>query len=246
MDDRDIPTPRIGITRPSMRRNPLIVKAPTGHAVRRTPKRIQNMSHGIVTASSSSVATAMQWDEPCSTSARTRSAHTPRLDYIRMNKAALQHGLTTAKDQLELRNSMQLFRRTSETHHAGRRVVSAPPKRDYPAGIPSTQREPLDTLIRGEPGKEWYQQQLSLQTKQRSEKKAQKRHGISMTKAAVLRQKYPEPPPEPLWRMKRFRNTQGALNTFRSTRARDAAMRHHEVDSTDRLGEFGHGLHTTL
>eukprot|EP00045_Choanoeca_perplexa_P002174 m.23300 g.23300 ORF g.23300 m.23300 type:complete len:247 (+) comp11363_c0_seq2:115-855(+) len=243
-DSRTAQTPRLGVTRPTMRNNILLAKPSLGQTLQLPPSHVEGIRHGIKSGRSLGVASAMSWQQPPSQAKAVSRRKQKHIDFIQMNKTALHHGLTTAKDQQTLLQSSMNFDRPSKPSRSRRRTASAPSSR-RPAGLASGQSEALAEIISGQPGRDWRTAHHSQQLYQQS---AHSQHpiGVTMTKTAILRQKYPKAPAEPLWKLKKFQAAQPAISTFRSPQARNRAQERHKLDSTDRVGVFGHGLHSSL
>ena len=68
-----------------------------------------------------------------------------------------------------------------------------------------------------------------------------------VTRTVVLRQKGPEPAPQPLFKLPRFAGVPAATQSFRSAEQRELALHAHQLEGIPRLGITGQGavaLHT--
>ncbi|EDQ86045.1 uncharacterized protein MONBRDRAFT_28723 [Monosiga brevicollis MX1] len=262
MANRDAPDSALG-TRPlrgTLRTNPLIAKAPLGSSARAgVNARAQSMTHGRINVKTDSVANAMAWSraQPEAVSALTTPASTTHsassngstgrgLDYVAMNKLALRHGLTSAKDQLALRQSHRLERKSSTNNTTPGRRLRGPTVQDasQPAGATNRFDGSVGELMSFEPQRQYLLQRQASEAQHRQEVRESRRVGIPTTKTVLLRQKMRSPPPSAPWKMSRFeKNAQPAISSFRSPRARQQALERHQFESVDRMGTLGQGLH---
>merc|ERR1712070_876879 len=73
----------------------------------------------------------------------------------------------------------------------------------------------------------WFAQRKQAEMAEKERARLMRKQGYAMTRAAILRTKKPEGPPEPLWTMRKFRQAQPTVSTFRSGAARERAVDQH-------------------
>ena len=165
-------------------------------------------------------------------------------DFISLNKAAVESGLTTASEQSRFRATHDIRRKPADSARAkSEKSIQFPP--DMTFGISTRPSTPVFELLRHKYQAKWLEDMKEAQRQSKATDTQKKRRlgNIRETQASILR-KYIEPvEPGPYWHMRRFRSIPAQLDTFRSPTARTTAFHHHASDAASRTGVFGHGIY---
>ncbi|RDD44436.1 Uncharacterized protein C9orf171 [Trichoplax sp. H2] len=162
-------------------------------------------------------------------------------DFITMNKAATQSGITTSKEQAEFRevNEIRLKksyeRRAKQAHRIPVEAVFGHPTR------PST---PVFDLLEHKYQEKWIQEKRQHELHTREKKQQKMLNGkIYETKASLLRKFEPPVQQTSFWHMPKWEKVPAHLETFRSVKAREASFQKLYQDGTARKGIFHHGVY---
>jgi len=164
-------------------------------------------------------------------SSLSQTAPAGSLDYVKMNSKSVARGVVTSAAQTQDREQHQIRRRPSAGIRPLQRSIP-----DVVFGMPSGPSDHVDSCM-VHPVRP-AQPLATLHAPERQKKKLS--YGI--TRATLLRQKVPEPPPEPLWTMPRFRTAHATIQSFRSDAVRTQALAAMAHGAHARQGTVGHGL----
>ena len=99
---------------------------------------MQNAVHGIKTHKSSSTADAMcKWRSITAAKQKKERERKPKMDYMEMNKRALKLGLVTPREQLSMRQSEVVYRKSHSSSRRGTQGSQAERVRNMVHGKPS-------------------------------------------------------------------------------------------------------------
>lgn len=178
------------------------------------------------------------WSQVAYLQSQEKKEEPPR-DFIRLNKAAVKSGLTTAQEQFQYR-AIHDFRQKPKSS-GKRRTKSVPP--DIVFGISTRPSTPIFDLLEHRYQAEWLERRRQMEQAQLDETRkaiASKRYE---TRASLLRKHSQPVDPPPPWHLPKFSKVPARLETFRSPQAREKAMKYHELDGTARKGMFGQGIY---
>uniref|UniRef100_A0A1A8FLW5 Chromosome 9 open reading frame 171 n=1 Tax=Nothobranchius korthausae TaxID=1143690 RepID=A0A1A8FLW5_9TELE len=211
-------SPRLGVVRKSMLKDPLIIKAPLGKARTRGldvpgpdfvfgAKNNWNADGGVAGAFSS-------WR------VQSRREHPARLDFVSLNRDAVRSGIVTSKELSQyraLRGAATRKTRISEPSDGGTaRNPQADP--DITFGVTNRAPSPLADLLSYEYAHKWFNEQLS-RNQSGGHKKQMKPGHVTETRTSLLRRSRTLPaPPKPL-RRPQVAQVAAALDTFRDPKA---------------------------
>lgn len=185
-------------------------------------------------------------------------ATNPR-DFIRLNRAAIDAGLVTSREQSDYRakNDMRQIPKNKNAGGKGSiRDRGVGPRGDVVYGRPVRPSTPIHELIGHKFQDEWLDRQRNIQLA-RAEKAQVKKlprgtyrenHTSQLRSSCLLTAKYEEPlaalPRSPPWTISRFsKSAQSHLSTFRSQEAKDKAFECHSSDRAARQGIHGNGIY---
>jgi hypothetical protein len=136
-------------------------------------------------------------------------------DFVTLNKASVQAGLTTAYQQSQFRATHDIRRKPLDSvQDKSGKSIKFPP--DMTFGISTRPSTPIFELLRYKYQDKWLQDMKESERKCRESDTEKKRQlgNIQETKASMLR-KYVEPvDPGPMWHMKQFTNVSTMLMCY--------------------------------
>eukprot|EP00037_Helgoeca_nana_P014526 m.135371 g.135371 ORF g.135371 m.135371 type:complete len:278 (+) comp22591_c0_seq1:351-1184(+) len=219
--------------------------APHHKAVSRRPTTATHSSRPSVVGN---VTLAGGWSGDYGQTCTSRPSTAPagyKRDFAKLNKAALKHGLVTAKEQMKFREVNPGF---VKAHTAtGRRPRDQAPRfgADHVFGAATPNPEPIDTVISLQAGREWYEirhaQMLAQRGREELHAKQYKIGQPLTTRTVMLRRKDPsrtrndDPPPKP---SKFDSRAKAAVNSFRCESDRDGAQRKHDRQAAMHQGAY--------
>lgn len=235
----------LGVQRESLLNNPLLQKSELGRPLRRCfTLPHDGFTYGKANeGKDSGAADALVWrSAPPAQLLYLKAKKAPR-DFIGLNKAAVQAGLTTAQEHFQYRATHDMRRKDSGNEKTSLKVKRIPPTMVF--GIPTKPSTPVYNLLGHKYQDVWLEERRKAEEATRA-RQEQKRHvdkTIYETRTSRLRKFQPPVDSAPLWHMPKFEKVPAYLSTFRSDKAKDTAFKHHATDSTSRRGAFGHGIY---
>jgi len=165
-------------------------------------------------------------------------------DYSALNKAALEAGMTNAKDQSRFRTvhdiKKKVFIRDVSLSKKARKFSD-----DMVFGTPNRPSTPIVEVLQNRFFDNWLE---TMQNKQATLKKermdaANAFKGSYHTKASLLRQAKIPVDPKPLWKMSKFLNGENQVDSFRTESERRKAFSANSFDSIARQGTYHSGIY---
>jgi len=165
-------------------------------------------------------------------------------DYSALNKAALEAGMTTAKDQSHFRTTNDIKKKVFI-----RDVSLAKKTRKFPDsmvfGTPCRPSTPIAEVLQNHFHDEWLE---TMQKKQAAARKEQTDaanafKGSYHTKSSLLRQAKIPVEPKPLWKMSKFADGEHQVDSFRTEAERRKAFSANSFDSIPRQGTYHSGIY---
>ncbi|XP_013878262.1 cilia- and flagella-associated protein 77 isoform X2 [Austrofundulus limnaeus] len=219
-------SPRLGVVRESMRKDPLLIKAPLGKARTRgltLPGPDFTYGTSINSVSNGGVAQVLSsWNvQPrCEDSTQT-------LDFVSLNRNAVRSGLITSKELNRYRH--QVGRTTAQNRASGRHRggASRPPPvlPDVTFGVKNRPASPLADLLSYSYAHRWIQEQSSNQT---SNQEHQVKPGrVAENRTSLLRKNRSLPVLQTPFSPPQWSQVPPALDTFRDPEARRRALQTH-------------------
>lgn len=163
-------------------------------------------------------------------------------DYSALNKAALEAGMTSAKEQSRFRTlndiKKKVFIRDVSLGNKTRKFSD-----DMVFGMPCRPSTPIAEVLQSRFLDEWLE---TMKNKQESAKKeradaANAFKGSYHTKASLLRQAKIPVDPKPLWKMPKFADAEHQVDSFRNEAERRKAFSANTFDSIPRQGVYHSG-----
>jgi len=234
---------RLGITRPSMKDNPILASSIPKVGKRSVPtsKIAVETVHGLPSIYTGTVAETLVHRPKRPATAPAASSR--RLDYVKFNKVAVNTGLVTAREQQALRETTKFYRPTSAapmrsqyTNEAAKTMVH---------GVPTPEQDDIVALVSMSYRKDWIQQQRQRDQQEVEARLRRQNLQAGTTKTVLLRQKGPQPAaPEPFV-LKQFRNIPPAVSSFRSPAERERALLSQSLDGVARVGYQHQGVYAS-
>ncbi|XP_017292082.1 cilia- and flagella-associated protein 77 [Kryptolebias marmoratus] len=231
-------SPRLGVVRESMLKDPLLIKAPLGRA-RTRGLAVPGPDFTFGTSSDSlrdgGVAQVLS-----SWSVQSRHEDTTRPpDFVSLNRNAVRSGLVTAKELNQYRT--QVGRTTVQSQASGQRGGGASRQPlalpDITFGVTNRAPSPLADLLSYQYARRWFEDQSRNQT---SNQKHQMKPGhIAETRTSLLRRSRSLPVLQTPFSLPQFTQVGPALDTFRDPEARRRALGAHRSNSGTRRGHQG-------
>lgn len=234
----------LGSQRESLSSNPLLVKAEVGKPRRRCfTLPASSFTYGMpsVCLDGGASEALSSWNTYQNASASAPKKLAER-DFIALNKAAVQSGLTTAQEQQQYRATHDIRLRDDSERTSSQSKSKL--QQEMAFGISTRPSTPLFDLLEHRYQERWLQERREAERRQREKIIKKKLQGKVYETRASLMRRYSEPvEPPPLWKMKRWEQIPANLETFRTDKARTEAFHHHASDATSRTGVFGHGVY---
>ncbi|CAF1022514.1 unnamed protein product [Adineta steineri] len=165
-------------------------------------------------------------------------------DYSALNKAALESGMITAKDQARFRTVHDIQKKVQvrDVSHSKKTRKFAD---DMVFGNPNRPSTPIQEVLQNRFLNNWLD---SMQNKQASAEKERADatnafKGSYHTKSSLLRQAKIPVEPKPLWKMPKFANGVNQVDSFRSETERRRAYSANSFDSIPRQGTYHTGIY---
>ncbi|XP_043576271.1 cilia- and flagella-associated protein 77 [Chiloscyllium plagiosum] len=230
---------RVGEIRDSMLTNPLLIKSELGKG-KRSGNALPGPSHvyGTIERVYDGGVPAAIGHWHTMKPRKQETLHKLRRDFAALNKAAIKAGLITPREIYQ-------FRATHDIGVLGKKVEKKEgmlPEITF--GMPVRPSTPMFDLLENKFQKEWMDEQKA-RDRIRQKKKT---HQVTLvknyqTRAAVLSKAVPKVDPAPIVHPKRYQKIGPHLDTFRSMKARRAALEANWLDSAARSGPHGHGVY---
>lgn len=170
----------------------------------------------------------------------------PDRDFMALNRAAVQAGLTSAPQHYNFRATHDIRCKIQTEEGKKTKTRRLPPTQVY--GIATRPSTPIHDLLEHKYQDNWLQDRRSADMAAQSKKDTQQRLAppgkVYETRATQLRVHQVPVSPAPLWQLPRFVNkARPHLDTFGSTKAKNAAFKAHKSDGISRQGVFGQGIY---
>lgn len=169
----------------------------------------------------------------------------PDRDFMALNKASVNQGLTTAPEYYQYRATHDIRRKVQTDEGKKKTTKRIPPTRVF--GISTRPSTPIHDLLEHKYQDLWLTDRRSteLAKMQKDETMKAKPGKVYQTRASQLRIHQVPVEQSPLWKLPRFSRTAlPHLETFRGDSAvKDKAFKHHKSDCISRKGFFGHGVY---
>ncbi|CAB4021232.1 Hypothetical predicted protein [Paramuricea clavata] len=234
----------LGIQRESLLNNPLLQKSELGRPLKRCftlpPDGFTYGRPNLYTGNGAAGALC-SWNV-----VRPSAATQPQeRDFVKLNKMAVQAGLTSAPEQYQFRATHDVKVSSASKDRSLNKLKKIPPSMVF--GVPTRPSTPVFDLLAHKYQEKWIEERRRAEEALRAKQDQKKRVGrdIYETRASLLRKHQPQVDGTPLWHMKKFEKISPKLETFRTSEAKTQAFKHHGSDSTSRKGVFGHGLYET-
>ncbi|CAF0779654.1 unnamed protein product [Didymodactylos carnosus] len=226
-------TGMIGEQRDTMLSSPLQIVPELGKSSKRGHKLpAQNFTYGItIPRRDGGVAEAMYHG---SSLEKTGSAINPDFEYVRdysaLNKAALEAGMISAKDQSRFRYVVMNPMRFPD---------------DVVFGTPCRPSTPISEVLEYKFSEKWTQsmREKELNSQKQRADVANAFKGSYHTKASLLRQAKIPVEPKQLWQLSKFANGEAQIDSFRDENERRKAHSATMYDSLARQGTFHTGIY---
>lgn len=186
-------------------------------------------------------------DALCYTPEKERIAD-PDFEYVRdfeaLNKAALEAGLLSARDQARFRAVHDIKRKVYIRDVSLAKTKLKLPD-DMVFGTPRRPATPIEDVLRHSYADKWLENLVNTQNEiKRSQ--AEAKHAIKInyhTKTSLLRQAKIPVQSKPLWKMPKFSHTEPRIDSFRSEDERQKAFSASFTDSMPRQGVRNSGIY---
>jgi len=235
----------IGEQRDTMLSNALQILPQLGKPVRRGHKLPpQNFTYGItIPRRDGGVAEAMYHGSALDKNGSSNPDFEYVRDYSALNKAALEAGMITAKDQSRFRTVHDIKKKVFIRDVSQKKAVRFPD--DMIFGIPCRPSTPISEVIEHRFLDKWIEsmREKELQTKKNREDAANAFKVSYHTKASLLRQAKIPVEPKPLWHLSKFAHGENQVDSFRNERERRQAHSATTYDSIARQGTFHTGIY---
>ncbi|XP_037535911.1 cilia- and flagella-associated protein 77 [Nematolebias whitei] len=241
MTSGDMTSPRLGVVRESMLKNPLLIKAPLGKA--RTRGLAVPGPDFTFGTSSSSLRNGDVSQLLSSWSVQSRSEDsTQRPDFVTLNRNAVRSGVATAKDLNQYRSQVGGATVQSQAleGHGGR--ASRPPLAlpDITFGVTNRATSPIADLLSYQYARCWFEEQSRNQTSNQNQRI--KLGHIAETRTSLLRKsRRCLPVLQTRFDLPQFTQVAPALDTFRDPETRQRALRAYRSNSGIQKGHQAQG-----
>jgi len=234
---------RIGVTRKSMKANPLLQRAPLGKCLERGHTLPPGVTFGKPNYKfDSGTAGALKYSPE---NVRIKSAHDDldlEKDFIKLNRIGIQKGVITSHHQKNFRAQHDI--RVPPPARETRARLNPPP--DIIFGRPSRPRSPIYDVIEHKFQRNWLIQQKT-RDQERFERKTEenKRSKTVQLNGTVLRRnnKIREcVEPKPLWQMSKFKKQPAVIQSFRNDMSRERSFAAYIQAKPTKLGVEKQGI----
>ncbi|XP_014341644.1 cilia- and flagella-associated protein 77 [Latimeria chalumnae] len=213
---------RLGVLRPSMKDNQLLVKSELGKTRRRCytipgPDFIYGIYCNI---KDGGVAEAIgHWNSIKPISEKT--FFTAEQDFVALNREAVKAGLVTPAEHYNFRTFHDMKVKIPDNERF--KIRKAPP--DMTFGIPTRPSTPMFELLEHKYGECWiHDRKLAEKRPKKPTLRNTNQGKIFETRASILRKYQPPVDPQPLWHLPRFQRTLPHLDTFANPDLRNKAL----------------------
>ncbi|XP_076436208.1 cilia- and flagella-associated protein 77-like [Babylonia areolata] len=160
-------------------------------------------------------------------------------NFMALNRAAVSAGMVTAPENYDYRTTHDI--RLKHAPDILHQTTKFPPGMAF--GLPPRPSTPMFDLLEHKYQDKWIEK-MYIARKADEAKHSRKKVSNYETRTNLLRTYQNPVDPVPLWQMPRFAsNAKPHLQTFRSSRDRENAKTHFELDSVSRKGVFGQGVY---
>jgi len=164
-------------------------------------------------------------------------------DYSALNKAALEAGMISAKDQSRFRSVHDIKKKVFIRDVKSKKPIKF--SDDMVFGTPCRPSTPIAEVLEHRFLQRWVE---TMQAKEASAKKeradaANAFKGSYHTKSSLLRQAKIPVDPKPLWKLSKFADGENQVDSFRTEAQRRKAFSANSFDSLARQGTFHTGIY---
>lgn len=165
-------------------------------------------------------------------------------DFMALNRAAVQAGLTTAQENYQFRATNVLHLKVKDEGERQKSTRRIPP--DTVFGTATRPSTPIHDLLEHKYQDRWLMERRNaeLAMRQKNDKQRGAPGKVCETRASQLRVYQVAVEGAPLWQMPKFnKKAKPQLETFRGDKAKQEAFKHHQSDCIARRGAVGQGVY---
>lgn len=168
----------------------------------------------------------------------------PDRDFVAMNRSAVEHGLTTSREQSDFRATHDIRRKVQTESANGKNKQHRIPA-SMVFGVATRPSTPIHDLLEHKYQDRWVEERKTVELLRKSKNQSNKLDPSKLYSNRATRMRHQLAPIQsaPLWHLPKFANkATPQLETFRSASAKERSFSHYQHDKLGRKGMFGHGI----